>query len=653
MISAPARRLLRAIARASGVATSYLDYSGKLIAAKPEAMARLIDALHGKPLIGGDFAAGHLRKSMASLRAERDSAGLPAVLVAWDGVFPAVWLKIDGDVAVTLTPEGGEAATHVQTKGDQGAKGRVRIKWLEAVPFGYYTLRAGTHECMLISAPRQPKQADARSWGAFAPTYALRSATDQGIGGYAELGAAARFVRAQGGTFIGTLPLLPVFHEGEKPNPSPYSPISRLFWNEIFLDLGNLPGEVKPEGDLSDLFASCRAEPFVDYTEIYAVKKRVLGKAADAYFAAQPDGDDDYRAFAAESPLLGDYAAFRASRVPEGERDAAVRFHKYAQYACHRQLSALKADPALAELYLDYPVGVHPEGFDVQQFGSLFVDGYNVGAPPDLFFTAGQDWGFQALNPHRLVADRFQYFRAAIHHYFRYARMLRLDHVMGLFRLYCVPHGDGAHNGGYIRYPFDALLAILCLEAQRHDGVLIGEDLGTVPEAVEHGMTAHGLHRMWILYFQLNELPARSFDSIKADMIAGLNTHDMFPFAAFLKGSDIGELQRLGLMDEKHAKMMRRDREAMVRKWAKEPKPLVDGALQGMAASAARYVLVGMEDFWGETETQNVPGTVDQYPNWRKKFTVPIEEWDSRPDIWEGVAMLNEHRRSAAGESAA
>ena len=353
-----------------------------------------------------------------------------------------------------------------------------------------------------------------------------------------------------------------------------------------------------------------------------------------------------FKQYEAHNPCLRDYAAFRASEVPAGERQKAERFHLYAQYACHRQLLDIGETAArgeCAELYIDYPVGLHTRGFDAQHFSHLFMSGFQVGAPPDLFFSKGQSWGFRPVHPRAFERDRFAYFRATIAHYFRYARMLRLDHIMGLYRIYCIPDNMGAHEGAYIYYPFEAFLAVLCLEAHRHEGVLIGEDLGTVPDAVRKGMRAHNLNRMWLLQFEINEDPAETFETIEPAMIAGFNTHDLFPFEAFLDGRDMEKLQALGLLDEKGADEILKKRHKQLRKWKKKDDPFLYG-LQKMGESAARYVMANIEDLWRETEPQNIPGTTDQYPNWRKRLSVPLERWYERADVMDALKILNEAR---------
>jgi 4-alpha-glucanotransferase len=640
-------RVLRMVARACGILVSYIDYKGDRVYAPDSTLAQLIGLLRDIP--PADISPGLLR----IIRSERRQRGLPAVIVAWDGHFPPAWMwttdKPD-NLSVTLTDEcGRNPAIPVEISTDNVIRRsngyRVRLRCSGEIPFGYYNVKAGEKTCLLISAPSRITSSE-KSWGLFVPAYALRSKETQGLGGYRDLREAAAFVRRQGGGFMGTLPLLPVFYDGPDADPSPYAPVSRLFWNEIFLDVTDLPGVPKPA---DDELRACNGDDLVDYKKIYALKKNILQKSANQFFSNAPDGDEGFKAYEADSPQLQAYADFHAARAPAREKEAVRRYHLYAQYACHRQMAALK-DAAesgqAAELYIDYTVGVHASGFDATAFSNLFMKGARAGAPPDLYFSHGQNWGFYPFHPRALETERFSYVRAALHHYFRYARMIRLDHVIGLYRIYCIPNGESADRGAFVRRPFEALLAILCLEAWRHDGILIGENLGTVPPVIDEAMKKHGLHRMWAAQMEMKGDPVRTFSTIEADMIAGLNTHDMFPFESFLANRDIGELRRRDLLAEPAARKLKADREALLRRWKEMDDPFMT-ILKGLAASPARYVMIALEDFWKETRPQNIPGT-GGWGNWRQKLAMPLEDWPRCAPLMEGLAILNRHRRRSS-----
>ena len=658
---APARSFptsLRAAARLCGVATSYRNFAQQWVRTPDSVLIRMINALQDTVVVSDPALPEQLAKLSTALRQHRQVCGLTPSLVAWDGVLGAAWLWLQSDareIEVTLQPEQGAAiawrqataSAHVRHDGR-----RLKIVAPRPLPFGYYTLEVhaggkleGTS--LVIAAPRRIAGGE-KSWGLFAPVYALKTGRGKSIGDFGDLLAAASFVKAEGGEFLGILPVLAGDYSRAHHDASPYSPVSRLFWNEIYLDVENLPG-VKFDGALQQT-----AAPLVDYPAAYAEKAAIIARAADLFFTNHPKGDDSYRAYAADNPCLPAYAAHRAASQPAAGRKKIERYHCYAQYACHYQMRALR-DRAkagqCAQLYIDYPVGTDSAGFDAQHFDHLFMDGFQVGAPPDLFFSQGQGWGFRPFHPRALEHDNFSYFRATIQHYFRYARMLRIDHVMGLYRLYCIPQGASPAEGAYIYYPFEALLGVLCLEAHRHDGVLVGEDLGTVPDAVDDGLKTHNLNRMWVAQFEIEPDPETTFAAIEPATIASLNTHDMFPFAAFLTNADVGELQRLGLLDDTGAATIIKDRSGLFGRWQDLDDPL-RFSLARMARSDARFVMVAVEDLWRETAPQNIPGTTDQYPNWRKRMTVPVEQWAAHDDVRHALTLLNRGQDGKNGKPA-
>lgn len=620
---------LKQAARACRIALSYEGSDKQKIRAKDETIEKVLLALTG---------INDAKNIIADLRKKKITRGLPAVIICWDGTSSPIWLwnqSLTDNISAELSDENGKTLSlnvkiedHVHREGIY----RLKLSSLRDLVSGYYNLKitAGDQafETLVISAPSKLKISE-KSWGVFAPAYAIRSSGNQGIGGFKELFDTAVFTKQQGGSFIGTLPLLPVYHESN--DNSPYSPISRFFWNEIFLDLDQLPHFAAEERDFDEL----NKFSHVDYQAVYEAKKKIIRKASDEFFKFHAQDDKVFQKFFSEKPYLKDYAAFYS----DGKD---VNYHLYAQYACHLQIEKFKNGGA-AQLYLDYPVGVHPNGFDSQKFSHLFMDRFSVGAPPDKLGPKGQNWGFKPLNPISLINDKFLYFRHSIQHYFRYAKMVRIDHVMSLYRLYCIPEGEASSNGAYIYYPFHALLAILCLETARHDGVIIGENLGTVPAAVNDAMEKHSILRMWISQFELEKDPEKSFKGIDRDMIAGLNTHDMFPFQSVTTNSDLSELSRLGILNEKDVVIIKREREALLKNWSKEESSFL-GLLEKMAASTARFVIVNMEDLWQETMPQNIPGTISEYPNWSKKFSVSSQEWSSHPYIKKAFSILNKYR---------
>ena len=276
-------------------------------------------------------------------------------------------------------------------------------------------------------------------------------------------------------------------------------------------------------------------------------------------------------------------------------------------------------------LYLDFPLGVHPSGSDVREYADIFAKGVAVGAPPDTFFTKGQNWGFQPFHPEALRTSRYEYFRKAIAMHARHADILRIDHVMGLHRLYWIPDGMEAKDGVYVRYDNEELYAILTLESHRHRCAIVGEDLGTVPEYVPKAMQRHGLRRMYVVQYEAKpEKPA--LPEPPRMSVASVNTHDMPTFAAFWSGKDIDDRIEQGLLGEDDAEKERATRATIREEITRQvgEGDVLENILVFLAASAAEVVLVNLEDLWGETEPQNVPGLPEK--SWNRIFRLSLAE---------------------------
>ena len=285
-------------------------------------------------------------------------------------------------------------------------------------------------------------------------------------------------------------------------------------------------------------------------------------------------------------------------------------------------------------LYLDLPLGTSYDGYDVWRRRDLFALQASAGAPPDDFFTKGQDWGFPPLHPERIREDGHAYFRACFANQLRYAGILRIDHVMGLHRLFWIPNGAGPPEGTYVRYPAEELYAILCLESHRHRARIVGEDLGTVPPYVRPTMARHGLRRMYVVQYELTPARRQALGKIPKASVACVNTHDMPPFAAFLDALDVDDRVSLGLLDGEEARREKIARQELaraltdfLRKRGRLPwtggdpggEALLRACLHHLAASAAETVIVNLEDLWLERAPQNTPGTSAERPNWRRR----------------------------------
>ena len=348
-----------------------------------------------------------------------------------------------------------------------------------------------------------------------------------------------------------------------------------------------------------------------------------------------PERHAGLRAFARRYPELEAYARFRALDDRGGEDDepdhSVTAYYLYCQWAAQEQLAEATVS---CPHYADFPVGSHPRGFDPEWSPVSFVPGVHGGAPPDQFFPLGQDWGFRPLHPERVREDEYRFVSAALARAFRHAACVRIDHVMGLQRLFMIP--EGASGGAYVSYAAEELHALVGLEAHRHGTVVVGEDLGTVPDDVRPRMQRDRILRTWVFEFEtteecpLPEPPALS--------LAALATHDLPRFAAYLWGDDVSEREKLGVITAAEA-ALEQARRALWRDRLLHRLGLAEGpdvgettaaALKGcllhLARSPATIAVADLEDLWGEQERQNVPGTGPEAVNWRRRGQWTLEQ---------------------------
>ncbi|HYU35644.1 MAG TPA: 4-alpha-glucanotransferase [Thermoanaerobaculia bacterium] len=682
---------LRELARLYGVQTSYTDAMGRHVEARPEALLGVLRAL-GAPLED----AGEAEEALRARREELAERVLEPVVVAWDGHAHDLAVRLSGSqssLGCHLDLESGERrgwVLDVESLQPAG-EGTRRLTLPESLPPGYHRLRfesgGRSTESLVISAPSRA-YSDRRSlWGVFLPLYALRTARSWGAGDFSDLETLAEWTAGLGGGVVATLPMLPAFLD-EPFEPSPYAPVSRLFWNEIYLDPRRLPDfdehpaarRLLESPDLQNEIEALQREPQVDYARLASLKRRVLEEMAHRFFAHPGERYDEFERFVRGKRDLEIYAGFRAvgdrrgepwqcwpERLCEGSLAAAdfdeddYRYHLWTQWACEQQIAALAQEARRRGpgLYLDLPLGVHSSSFDVWRERDLFARQTAAGAPPDSFFTKGQDWGFPPLSPERLRESGYSYLIDCFRHHLRHAGLLRIDHVMQLHRLFWIPQGMEAADGVYVTYPADELYAVLTLESHRHQAMIVGENLGTVPPEVDDAMDRHDVLGMYVVQYELQpgsvhegglrEPPERT--------AASLNTHDMPTFPAFLEAKDVDDLESLGFFDADQARA-ERERRAEIRRQMESEIPEEDRGdrestdravlrkrLEHLAASPARMVLVSLEDLWGEIEPQNVPGTQAERPNWRRKARLSFEEFSQKPEVTDVLRRVDELRR--------
>lgn len=653
---------LRKLAKAGGFDPEYTSYKGEHVASSDETLRQALAS------VGIDADRADVEQ-LERLRWERDM--VPPVVLAWDGELRLpfhVPAEFDDDWECEVTTEeGGLFRAHgrlfdLPADGHAWPGGVVHCRRTATVflegQLGYHTVNwktaGGEGEAMVIAAPSkawgQPGMA-AKRWGVFAPVYGLASPETGPCGDLSTLKQLMDCVGKRGGKYVSVLPILAQFLD-EPYAYSPYSPASRLFWNELYIDLGKIAPEV---GVTLPKAPPIPVNTPIDYRAQYKHRRPIIEEFAKRLMAdenfvagidswAQEQGVYDYAAFRAigenqrsgwgawPDKLRNDtpFVTSRAAAIKLSENQTSVDTHLVAQWLMQSQLEQLQGGDV--SLYLDLPVGVNCDSYEVWRWRDLFLTDLAAGAPPDALFLGGQNWGLPPLSPEALRRDRYRYFIRCVRHHMKVAGMLRIDHVMGLFRLYCVPSGRPATDGVYLRYHPEELLAILTLESRRNFCAVAGEDLGTVPDGVRPAMTRHGLFRLHVGQWAFPSEVGKRPDVSPAEAVASLNTHDTATFAGWWRGTDIDDQKDLGLIDDRNEAHQRaeRERQKLAILAFAGPRPAEDTLTEveramvatttDLALGPAEILLVAIDDLVLDPIPHNVPGTVSERPNWQRRL---------------------------------
>lgn len=692
------------LARLYNVETEYVDMYGHTQQASPEALIAVLNIL-GAAIENMDDVTNAIRER----RLELCKRFIEPVVVVRQGMqatanicMPAysesssVSCRIsleNGETIGWTAPIGKSPITRSATA--EGTRYSYRkISLPRDLPLGYHRLTIDfqdhTHETLVIASPGKActsiqGRRGQEHWGIFIPLYSLHSERSWGAGDLSDLDRLTAWISGLGGKIVATLPLLPAFLD--KPfEPCPYVPVSRLFWNDFYLDIEQIPElEICPEAQ--ELINSAafvkpvnrlRRSPQVDYRRQMALKRKVLEQLSKCFFSSTGN-TGDFRNFVKNNPLIEDYARFCAvsdkyrtpwqiwpKRVREGHisprhfDENEMRYHLYTQWQTSRQIQAVtrKMRDSDTILYLDFPLGVHPSGYDTWRFRDTFAMEISTGAPPDTFFTLGQNWGSPPFHPERLRQQHYKYYISSIQHHLKHSNLLRIDHVMGLHRLFWIPKGMEAKQGVYVRYPSEELYAILSLESVRHKAVIAGEDLGTVPPQVRPAMSRHGIYRTYVVQYDLHSCRNGGSLDIPRDSVASINNHDMPAFAAYWRGDDIQMRKEMGLLDDggvDHEYWMRGEIKKALLDFLNrmgcdglntdDVEAALGATHRFLAGCPAKIVLINLEDLWLETLNQNVPGTRDEFPNWRRKTRYTLEQFSNMPQIAEQLRGINQQRK--------
>jgi 4-alpha-glucanotransferase len=620
-------------------------------------------------------------------------------------------VKWDARKAPTLDvqlPEGvREASVEITVRRESGESSVVRRNItrrgtieLPALPIGYHSIdcvadadRAYPASQTLIVVPQtclQPKDLlgegrDGRVMGIVANLYSVRREGDWGIGDFTTFARLIEWGASRNAEFVGVNPLHALFNRGM--DVSPYSPVSRLFRNHIYIDVEAVPELASSPAARALLaqssgradIARLRKAAFVDYDGVIALKERVLRELHRTFqtLDAGSARAQEYHEFVrSREPELTRHATWMAIaesakmpdwRVwPEAMRDpdsAAVKafatanadqiaFHCWLQFETDRQLEhvAERARDLGMRIgaYQDLAIGTSPAGSDMWGDRGLFCEDASVGAPPDQYSSTGQVWGLPPINPRVLREEGYRYWSLLLRRAFDHAGALRIDHAIGLFRTFWVPNGGNGKNGAYVRFPAQDLLGILALESVRHNALVVGEDLGTVPKEVPPTLKKWGILSSKILYFEHDRRGFKPEKSYPPLALTTVNTHDMAPIAGWWQGRDLEIRARVGtLRTAAEIRRAKRERHFARKALLERLKLRRNGEseeefLIKLASSAHAFlcrtpsVLVGqsLDDLIGERDPVNVPGVgQDRYPNWRRKTSITVEEMTFRKSV--------------------
>jgi 4-alpha-glucanotransferase len=589
--------------------------------------------------------------------------------------------------------------------------------------WGYYELdlrvrsagREETGHARLIAAPSQfyaPVWLDQgrRAWGFNVPLYALKSQADWGVGDFGDLQAVIRWAGSLGAAFVGVNPLHALGRR-EEADPSPYSPTSRIFFNVTYLSLEAAPElaacraaqKLMASPEFQALKARLTEAPLVEYGEVRRLKRRVLellyrtfcqghgppesprtgrGQEFAQFVAAGGQALARFGQFGALADHFrqGDWRRWPAPyQHPETPAVAAfvqehrkeVGFFQYGQWLAAAQLGQVCREAQEQglpfTLYEDLALGASPGGFDTWAYRELFAQGVAIGAPPDAFNPRGQNWGLPPMIPESLRNSGYQLFIDTLRANLPPGGMLRIDHVMGLFRLLWIPKGATAARGAYVNYLSRELLAILALESVRRQALIIGEDLGTVPPRIRRDLARSGVFSYRVFYFERdgdhNFLPPEAYPP---RAMAAVTTHDLPTLAGFWQGQDLDLKRRLQLYPdagraEADAVDRIQDRRLMLAALQQRgllpegaagpfeaggpcPLELREAVLTYLAQSQAALMEVRLEEIFGVAEQQNFPGTKKEHPNWRRKLPLTLDQMAKSPEPPQLAARLNQAR---------
>ncbi|MBL1242233.1 MAG: 4-alpha-glucanotransferase [OCS116 cluster bacterium] len=586
--------------------------------------------------------AAMINEHLAEIKAQNATRRLPQEIVITSGQINHIFNLQNVEWHAEL-----EDGTTVSGRQDDEQNGNII---LPSMPSGIHNLTvkstSQTEKITLICAPERAPSIEALSgkqniWGINTALYALNSKSNFGVGDFSNLSTAVGAFANQGADFVG---INPVHAMGWVEDIiSPYSPSHRGFLNSAYIAV--------PASDYT-----AKKPEFIDYTSHKARHQLALETAFLSYQPSRnfkafcADGGSHLALFAlyeAISEIYGsDWRSWpsdmhQASQIPprlQMQLAPRVEFHKWLQYTADKQLSYVQQN-ALDNgmnmgLYLDLAVGSRRGGAETWCASDAVADHVSIGAPPDHLSPAGQNWGLTAYAPAKLKASQYKALRQALRTSMRHASMLRIDHVLGMNRSYWLP--DNGAPGGYIKQPFESILAVIAIEAERAQTVVVGEDLGLVPHGFRQTMRQHGLYSYSVLQYDKDEQGEfKPHAQLNAQTLACFATHDTPTLKGFHQKIDIGWWQKLGWIADEQLNTATQQRDYEVetiltqagQEKSNDYAGFRDGINNILATSPANMIALQADDIFEVEQAPNLPGTIDEHPNWRRRNAIEVEDF--------------------------
>lgn len=715
--------VLKEVASQEGIVDRYISAWGKEATVGVASIEELLQAL------GYDVSSPDTLLAQAKQRAKVDVLPSVKVATIGKGIHIQLHIAPSARISEfswSLQTEQGESFEgYLESqivKDTRDTSGYLTFSLPNTLPLGYHQFslfrkrRNKPYQMSLIVAPqscyKQPTLAEGkRLWGPSIQLYSVTSETNWGIGDFSDLKYLVSNIADGGGDFVGLNPihsLLPANPEGA----SPYSPSSRRWLNIMYIDVeavvefnhSEKAQQLVRSSEFQQRLAATRDKKWVDYTEVSDLKMTVLpelyqtfveqelqpnSRRAQAFLAFVEQGGESLLHQAAFDALHAELKAeddtiwgwpvfseeFKHFDSPAVQsfikkNQAKIHLYMYLQWLADEQLTQVQA-LAIEKgmdigLYRDLAVGVCDSGADTWADNGALCQDVSTGAPPDIFGPLGQNWGLPPLNPYQLKQQAYQPFIDLLRANMRHCGALRIDHVLGLLRLWWIPKGKGAKDGAYIYYPVDDMMSILALESHRHQCAVIGEDLGTVPEEIVSKLNDAGIFSYKVFFFETEEDGKYiAPNQYKQQSMTALCTHDMPTLRGFWNSSDLTLGKDIGLYpDEEQLQVLFEDRKLRrkciieaLEEYNRLPEVKYDDkgqviitrelseAMQvHMASGSSALLSVQLED-WLEMDTPvNIPGTMDEYPNWRRKLSATLQEMFNQQEIVELESKLTAAR---------